>query len=224
MMKKVLVTLLLVGLLSLPAHALVYVDALGGEGGNTVNAATGSATDWFNTDNAIDGLWRLRTGFGNNDSQALGAPGNEIYEATGTTAGEDALVLITTVSGLTPGQLYQVDVVYWSSNDSGNNQSWAVRAGFSADAMAFYDRLGLEGATAGTWTGKQEGDRLELLGLIGNQQADGNGQIRVYIDDKPAAHGFIDRTWYDGLAVEAVPEPATLAVLGLGALFLRRKR
>ena len=147
--KFILIAVCLLSLATFSGNALadiVYVDALGGVGGNTVNAGTGSATDWYNTSNAADGLWRLRTGFANNDSFALGTPGNEVYEATGTTSGEDVMPIITTISGLTPGSLYDVNVVYWSSHDNTNNQSWNVRAGFSLDNILFYDRLGLNSA------------------------------------------------------------------------------
>jgi hypothetical protein len=46
--------------------------------------------------------------------------------------------------------------------------------------------------------------------------------ISVFVEDAPATTSS-NRTWYDGIGYE-VPEPATMAILGLGALLMRRKR
>ena len=49
MMKKVGLVLCLVGLLAAQTSAVIYVDAEGGPSGNTVNALTGSDSDWWTT-------------------------------------------------------------------------------------------------------------------------------------------------------------------------------
>lgn len=221
MMKKVGLVLCLVGLLAGQAPAVIYVDAEGGPSGNTVNALTGSNSDWWTTAAAQDGLWGRRA-FGYDQEGVLNGPTKDIFEASGTGSGvEDCMAIVTTISGLTPGRKYQVDVVYWSAN----GQNWTIRVGFSLDSMILYDRVGNAniGAIAGTRIGDiQDGDRWVFTGTVGTIAADGNGQIRVYIDDLPGS-GWNDRTWYDGLFVE-IPEPMSCLLLAAGSLCcLRRK-
>jgi hypothetical protein len=176
----------------------VYVDAEGGAAGNTVNASTGSTTDWWAATVAVDNLWDWRTGMANNPTFTTGTPNNDIFQASGTTGAENCPPIMTTISGLVAGQLYQVKVVYWSAT---GGQNWCIRAGFDSSTPLFYDYLGQGGATAGTLTGKTESDRVELLGSLGQIQADANGQIKVYINDKPGT-SYADRTWYDGIIYE----------------------
>ena len=177
----------------------VYVDAEGGAGGNTVRAADGNVDAWWTTTRTGDGLWQRRTALGNDADYTLGAAGSDIFESTGTTGAEDVVPVVTTISGLTPGVTYKVDVVYWSAS----GQNWSIQAGFDLGTLLYYDALGSDGATAGTPTGKTEGgDRSEYSGLVGYTQADINGEIKVYVDDRPGGGtSYYDRCWYDGLFV-----------------------
>lgn len=223
-MKKIGLVLLMFVLAALPAKAVIYVDAEGGVSGNTARASDGDADAWWTSATAPDGLWGRRA-FGYDQDGVLNGATKDIFESSGTGSGrEDSVAIVTTVSGLTAGQFYQVDVVYWSSN----SQNWCIRAGFSQDAMVLFDRLGDAGAVAGTRIGDiQDGDRWVFTGTIGTIAADGNGQIRVYLDDKPSdasQGGWYDRTWYDGLFVTEVPEPATLILLAGGSLLSIRRR
>lgn len=77
-----------------------------------------------------------------------------------------------------------------------------------------------------------EVDRLLFRAALGTAVADGSGSITVYIDDDTAGRQAGQnpttsslRTWYDGVGVEAVPEPsaALLGLLGTLALFRRRR-
>ena len=138
---------------------------------------------------------------------------------------EGAEMIVTTVTGLTPGAVYEVGVNYWNAS----GQFWCVSAGLSSDAMAYFaDPSNSSSAQLGesTLTGVTEADRFELLGIIGEIAADANGEIKVYIDDEKAPdHAtYNNRAWYDGVTVTEVPEPMTMSLLGLGGLVLARRR
>ncbi|HOK66420.1 MAG TPA: hypothetical protein PK054_12370 [Anaerohalosphaeraceae bacterium] len=226
MMKRCGLIWLMLLLAGVPVWAVIYVDAEGGASGNTARASDGDVDAWWTTATAPDGLWGRRA-FGYDQQGVFNGTTKDIFESSGTGSGrEDSVAILTTVSGLTPGQLYQVDVVYWSSN----SQNWCIRAGFALDAMLLFDRLGdvNSGAIAGTRIeGIQDGDRWVFTGTIGTIAADGNGRIRVYLDDKPSdasQGGWYDRTWYDGLALKEVPEPTTCLLAAAGALLGIRRR
>lgn len=180
------------------AGSAVYVDAEGGASGNTSRAGDGDADAWWTTRRTGDGLWQRRTSLGNDADYAQGSSDSDIFESAGTTGAEDAVRIATTISGLNPSQTYIVEVVFWSAD----GQNWAIQAGFDPDEMLYFDALGQDGATAAAATGRTEVDRIEYAGTVGYAQADANGQIKVYVDDRPeGATGYYDRCWYDGLFV-----------------------
>ena len=175
-----------------------YLDAEPGSSGNTALASDLSPDNWWINATADDNIWGYRA-FGYDQNGVLGGATKDIYEASGTGSGaEDCPVIVTTISGLTPGRLYRVEVVYWSSTA----QNWNVRAGFEANNMILFDYNGSLGV-AGTATGDTDGDRVSLTGTVGTATADTLGQIKVFIDDLPGS-GYADRTWYEGLKYEDV--------------------
>ncbi len=196
------------GLLSVQVLAASYLDAKGGTGGNTFQASNDSLTTWWTTAGAADNLWRFRTNFAFNPSHQLGkTTANTVYDSGGSNA-ENSPAIYTIVSGLTVGKWYDVDVVYWSTNSSGL-ENWTVKVGFNLDNMLTYDRLGTVGI-AGTPTGTFEDNRIELLGRVGQIQADVNGQFRVYVDDLPPGSNY-NRTWYDGVLYALTTVPYALS-------------
>ena len=98
------------------AAPITYVDATDGAAGNTALAAGGvwtAAVDPAAT--GTDNLWRKRS-FGN---------GASIFETSGQgTPTDDAQRLVTTISGLAPGQPYKLYAFFWSPNDV--NQQWLL--------------------------------------------------------------------------------------------------
>jgi hypothetical protein len=68
-----------------------------------------------------------------------------------------------------------------------------------------------------------EGNRGLCEVLVGRMTVDAGGLIDVYIDDL-ANTSSGNRVWYDGVGVALVPEPATVVLLSLGALLLRRRK
>jgi hypothetical protein len=200
--------------------AFTYVDAVSGVGGNTTLSGGGTFTPPLNGATGADNNWEQRTTFGSS--------GN-IYEAGGE-ASEDAPTLQTKISGLTAGAAYSVYVHFWDG--SGADPDWNVRAGFASGSLTLFgngvatDAVDLGATGAGlasdlTYTTAPtvftEADRTMFAGLVGNAVADGSGEIAVYIDDLPSTIGANNRTWYDGVSYEQVPEPSALALLMLAA-------
>ena len=190
---------------AVPASAL-YVDA---NGANT-ELADGSGDPWLSTrDITLDNLWYDRPNYGNNASGLI-ASGNNIIEAKSEVYAQ----LVTTANGLIPNAWYRADAVYWSKSGVDN---WNVTAGFTLGSRTIYsftggDILGLS-TVEGVQTGKIQGLIYEMLGEVGYKQADGNGEIKVYIDDLADGTDDTKRTWYDGLLITPL-EPTALSAAG----------
>jgi len=223
--------------------AITYVDATLD---NTDNAAGGADSTWADGDDGTtggtvadgsannDGLWRYR-----------GSQGSEgVFEATGSSdEAENAVPIVTTLSGLADGT-YDIYVFFRASGASGQN--WNVKAGLTSslgDADIFRESddrgltlgtLGIDssGLTFASGAAPSTGESRDLLyGVVGQAVVSGGSDVDIYIDDLPALNwpdqessGSTVRTWYDGVGYEVVPEPGSLALLGLGGLLIARRR
>jgi len=186
------------------ASAITYIDATDGAGGNTALAAGGTWTAASVRD--TDGHWAKRTGLAN---------GSTVFESNGNASalpGEDAERLVTTISGLTPGQAYNLYAFFWSPND--NAQQWMFRAGKTNPASgdlpsysrAYNDAVNNAGGvvlatnvpitpdfvapfpapTAADFTNAPlvtESNRFLWTASVGVGIADGSGMAKVYVDD-----------------------------------------
>ncbi len=208
--------------------AITYVDATEGTGGNTtlINGAVFNSTAAA----ANDGLWRGRA-FGN---------GATIFEADAVDPdNEDAHMLLTTLTGLTPGASYDVYGYFW--RDPSN---WRLKATIdindivdlgmpnpflpSLASVQFSAQGGTSPSTiadpavAGDFDVSPllaEGNRNLLQANLGSIAADVNGVILVAIDDGDNGGSNGRRTWYDGVGYQlAIPEPTSLALFGLGGI------
>lgn len=192
----------------LPPPPLNYLDATTGAAGNTTLADGSSFTPPPDSVTGLDNNWETRN---------LGTGGN-VLEAGAEVSNENAPEIRTTISGLIPGANYAVYAMFWDAN--GTTENWSVRAGLSSlpGANPLYsaaDATGLLGATAAVSASSLfysnpppllvEANRGLLAASLGIIAADGGGNIRVYVDDKPSTIGANNRTWYDGLGWALAP-------------------
>jgi hypothetical protein len=122
--------------------AITYVDATpntdGTNGNTTLNGfLINTSTDVTSGSNGTDGKWAYRA-----VSSVNAANGPGFFESdTSATNGESTLPLVTTISGLTPGQQYKFYVVYWgdlrTDLSSPTNYDIAARVGDSGQFTLF---------------------------------------------------------------------------------------
>ncbi|AKC81755.1 hypothetical protein IMCC26134_01320 [Verrucomicrobia bacterium IMCC26134] len=188
---------------TLPSGLFVDIDA-------TNTAAVGGTPSPFFTDSATASgfttgqLWRRRTGFG------FDVTGNrEIYEKDANGGIGDAAALVTTVTGLTPGQSYGVYVAYLSVA----TESWQVKAGLTAGSLTLFTPSSPAGAVTDYGLSTESGsNRRQYLGYVGNAVADAQGRLLLYSDDGDGtATNWTSRSWLEGFFVGApyTPPPPT---------------
>jgi hypothetical protein len=124
-----------------------------------------------------------------------------------------------TLEGLIEGETYAISVAVLGRNDAALGQYYDFAWGTLAD-----------GAAVNVWNVVDNGIKLwddgNITGLyvvnIGNYVADASGALTFYLGNGQEGGSY--RTMYDGLHVALVPEPATMMILGLGALMLKRRK
>ena len=190
------------GAASLPSGVFIDIDA-------TNTAAVAGTPAPFFTDSASDtgftsgALWRRRTGFG------FDVTGHrEIFEKDANGGVGDGAALVTTVTGLVPGQSYGVYVAYLSVS----TETWQVKAGLSAGSLTLFT----PGAPAGLVTDyglstESGSNRHQYLGFVGNATAGADGALRLYSDDGDGtATNWSTRTWLEGFFLGAPYTPPPL--------------
>lgn len=220
-MKRILVCVLMLAMLGM-SQAITYVDADFSNGNTEYAPSSGlSGPITLATTDTVDGLWRYRGGFGLSETDitlpivpiATGGTGT-VYESAGNSGADDVPRVVTSVGGLAMNT-YDVYVYYWSDQAG---SPWRIRAGLAdtVDPLTLFSIYDGSSTQVGTDSAGRKLWQASLGQVTGTS-------ISVFVEDAPAANGN-ERTWYDGIGYEAIPEPATLALLGLGALAVIRKR
>jgi hypothetical protein len=228
-MKRILLGVLVLGMMGMSQAAITYMDAdfTAGTGNTLFAPSAGGGTITTTTTDTVDGFWRYRTGLGlkPTDTVIPSSPivltGGTVYESTGNNqagtplASDNVPRVVTTVGGLSLGT-YDVYVYYWGD---ASNSPWRIRAGLAdiVDPLPLF--ITGTGTPAPIQVGTDTTGRKLWQASLG--QVTGTS-ISVFVEDGPATNST-QRTWYDGIGY-SVPEPATMVILGLGALVMRRKR
>ena len=191
----------------------------------TVNYA---GIDWVNADSAVakagvtDGTVTITAGFGTADDLKLyGGMGSGAFASNPDAFYSGALYNFQslTISGLTDGQAYQLQVM---NNDArGTDQRWTVMSDGTqsvADSVA----AGTDGHVL------MRTDPAGLAGAInGWFMADASGTLTLDIYGSRGPYTDLDSgstCQFNALQLREVPEPATMALLGLGSLVSLRRR
>jgi hypothetical protein len=223
-MKFKLATCLLISAALPAAAAITYVDA------SPDNTTLADGTAYTPTAALVnnDDLWSSRP-FGN---------GATVYTANDSNAipGENAPMLRTTIGGLTVGATYNLYVYFWGGGNDAptGNQRWDIQAGLTSTTLTFHDtqnstNLGhlTTGVNPATYFTNDplvvvsDSDRRLYQVSLGTAVADGSGNINIFIDDAP---GNANRTWYDGVGFQLIPEPSVALLGAIGLLGLLRRR
>ena len=222
-MKRVVLVLMCVGFVSMTQAFMVT------NGDFEVNAGPSAVNvdDWFDqsTGNFWDGAWQSNDSWitpngtqvvvlSSNGSSAddVLAGFSYLYQSIGTAAGETSVAIGFDwghPDDVDPGRVDKVTVSVFASDGSF----------VAADGIDIYGAAGVTLLDSATYEHVAAGTDGEIWGVVANLDLSGAG-----VGDELFLRFNSASGWPVLDNVKIVPEPATMALLGLGALVLRRKK
>lgn len=200
------------------AIELVRYDFVAGSPAATTNGAMTGTDVVFGaftspgSSPSIDGLGVFVEGSDTNTAAAVGASNLADAIATG-----DYISFTVGSTSASPFSISDISFTYSAGNNSGfilSSHLLTSATGFSAsDSLVTTEFVGVDGSTPVS---------IDVSGNPALQNLVGPVEVRVYFSDSTFSAAPDHRV--DDIIIEGIPEPSTLALLGLSGLLIARRR